>query len=290
MTTFIQYFSTGLLVGGIYALIALGLVLIYKSSSVFNFAQGDLVMLGGFVMWTLLSEYNLPLWVALPIALAVAWVAGLLVERLALRPLIGQPILSMVMITLALSYFLKGFCILLWSANRKIFPELIPTTPIMMGDVILSQQLLWSFGVSLAAFAILAVFFQRSRSGLLMRSTAEDHQVAQSMGISVKHIFALTWSIAAMVATLGGLLLGSINGVDPTLGIIGMKAFPAVLVGGLDSVPGALVGGLIVGIVEGLTAGFIDPALAEIAPFIVLLLILVIKPDGLFGLKRIERV
>ncbi len=290
MTTFIQYLSTGLLIGGIYALIALGLVLIYKSSGVFNFAQGDLVMLGGFVMWTLLTEFGLPLWVALPIGLAVAWVAGLLVERLALRPLIGQPILSTVMITLALSYFLKGLCILIWSANRKIFPELIGTTPVMMGDVILSRQLLWSFGISIIAFVILAFFFQRSKSGLLMRATAEDHQVAQSMGISVKRIFALTWSIAAMVATLGGLLLGSINGVDPTLGIIGMKAFPAVLVGGLDSVPGALVGGLIVGIVEGLTAGFIDPAPAEIAPFIVLLVILVIKPDGLFGLKRIERV
>jgi len=290
MTTFLQYLSTGILVGGIYALIALGLVLIYKSSSVFNFAQGDLVMLGAFIMWSLLQEMGLPMLVALPLALAAAWLTGIIIERLALRPLIGQPILSTVMITLALSYFLKGFCILVWTANRREFPELIPTTPVQVGDVVLSQQLLWSFGISIVAFTLLALFFQYSRAGLLMRATAEDHQVALSMGISVKRIFALSWSLAAMVATLGGLLLGSINGVDPTLGVIGLKAFPAVLVGGLDSVPGALIGGITVGIVESLAAGFIEPSLGEIAPFIVLLLILIVKPDGLFGLKRIERV
>lgn len=290
MTTFLQFLTTGILVGGIYALIALGLVLIYKSSSIFNFAQGDLVMLGAFVMWSLLREMGMPVLVALPLALAVAWLTGVIIERLALRPLIGQPILSTVMITLALSYFLKGFCILVWTANRREFPELIPTAPLHIGGIVLSQQLLWSFGISIVAFTILALFFQYSRTGLLMRATAEDHQVAQSMGINVKRVFALSWSIAAMVATLGGLLLGSINGVDPTLGIIGLKAFPAVLVGGLDSVPGALIGGIIVGVVESLAAGFVEPSLGEIAPFLVLLLILIIKPDGLFGLKRIERV
>ncbi|MEW6232465.1 MAG: branched-chain amino acid ABC transporter permease [Chloroflexota bacterium] len=290
MTNLLQFLLTGILVGGVYALIALGLVLIYKSSRVFNFAQGDLVMLGGFVTWTLVARLGLPLWASLPVALALAWVAGLLVERLALRPLIGQPILAAVMVTLALSYFFKGFTILLWSADRRVFPEFFPTAPVKLGEIVLSQHLLWTFVVSVLAFGLLTIFFWRTKAGLLMRAAAEDHQVAQSMGISVKGVFAFTWSIAAMVATLGGLLLGSINGVDPTLGAIGLKAFPAVLVGGLESIPGALIGGLTVGIVEGLAAGFIDPSLGEIAPFLVLLLILLFKPQGLFGLKRIERV
>lgn len=291
-----QFFVTGLLTGGIYALVALGLVLIYKSSQVFNFAQGHLLMVGAFMAWWLADVRGLSVWLSIGLALLASVVLGLLIERLTLRPLIGQPILATIMMTLALSQFLQGAAILLWGAQQRSFPELFPLQPVVVGTVRLKLNLLLAFAIAMLGFAVFALFFRYTKAGLAMRAAAEDHQLAQSVGLSVPRIFGIAWAIAAVVATAGGALLASVSGVEPGLSLIALKAFPAVLFGGLESVPGAIVGGLTVGVVESLAAGL--PAdssiramgLGQIAPYVVMLLVLLFKPDGLFGLKRIERI
>jgi len=292
---------TGILTGGIYALVALGLVLIYKSSQIFNFAQGHMLMFSAFVCWGFMVQLGWPLWLSLLAGVGVAVLLALAIERFALRPLIGQPILATIMMTLALSQIIQGMTILIFGGARQVFPEIFPLRPLIIplgGDVriVLKIALLWGFGLAMAGVAIFAVFFQFTRAGLSMRATAEDHQLAQSVGLNVRRIFAAAWGISGVIALAGGVLIGSISGVEPSLAGIGLKAFPAVLFGGLESIPGAIVGGLTIGVVESLVGGMpADQAIratnpAQIAPYLVMLLVLLFKPDGLFGLKRIERI
>jgi branched-chain amino acid transport system permease protein len=298
---FPQFLVTGFLTGGIYSLVALGLVLIYKSSQIFNFAQGHLLMFSAFITWGLMVQMGWSMWVALLGGVAVAVLLGLLIERLALRPLIGQPILATIMMTLALSQIIQGVTILVFGGARQVFPEIFPLKPVIIplgGDVriVLKVALMWGFGLAMAGVAIFAIFFQFTRAGLAMRTAAEDHQLAQSVGLNVRRIFAAAWAIAGVIGLAGGVLIGSISGVEPSLAGIGLKAFPAVLFGGLESIPGAVIGGLIIGVIESLVGGLpVNQAIratnpAEIAPYVVLLLVLLFKPDGLFGLKRIERI
>ncbi len=296
-----QFLVTGLLTGGIYSLVALGLVLIYKSSQIFNFAQGHLLMFSAFITWSLMVQQGWPIWVAILGGAAVAVLLGVLIERLALRPLIGQPILATIMMTLALSQIIQGVTILVFGGARQVFPEIFPLKPVNIplgGDVrvVLKVALLWGFGLAMAGVAIFALFFRFTRVGLAMRAAAEDHQLAQSVGLKVRRIFAAAWAIAGVIGLVGGVIIGSLSGVEPTLAGIGLKAFPAVLFGGLESIPGAIVGGLLIGVIENLVGGLpANQAIratnpAEIAPYVILLLVLLFKPDGLFGLKRIERI
>ena len=293
---FPQFLATGLLTGGIYALIALGLVLIYKSSRVFNFAQGHILMLGAFVAWWFTENMGWSIWIAFGAAIGVAILVGLLIERLALRPLIGQPILATVMMTLALSQVLQGAVILLFGANQRSLPTMFPLQPVILGEVRLKLNLVLAFGMAMLGFVLFVLFFRFTRWGLAMRAAAEDHQLAQSVGLRVPRIFGLAWAIASVVATVGGVLLASISGVETNLSIIALKAFPAVLFGGLESIPGAIIGGLTVGVIESLVGGLPqDPAfralnLGDIAAYVFMLLVLLVRPDGLFGLKRIERI
>ncbi|UCC86150.1 MAG: branched-chain amino acid ABC transporter permease [Anaerolineales bacterium] len=296
-----QFLVTGLLTGGIYSLVALGLVLIYKSSQIFNFAQGHLLMFSAFITWSLMVQQGWPIWVAILGGATVAVLLGVLIERLALRPLIGQPILATIMMTLALSQIIQGVTILVFGGARQVFPEIFPLKPVIIplgGDVrvVLKVALLWGFGLAMAGVAIFALFFRFTRVGLAMRAAAEDHQLAQSVGLKVRRIFAAAWAIAGVIGLVGGVIIGSISGVEPTLAGIGLKAFPAVLFGGLESIPGAIIGGLLIGVIENLVGGLpANQAIratnpAEIAPYVILLLVLLFKPDGLFGLKRIERI
>ena len=282
------------MVGSIYSLVALGFVLIYKSSGIINVAQGQLLMVGAYVCWTFLVRFGMPFPVALALTILVAVILGLLIERLALRPLIGQPILAIVMMTIALAAFLDGMTSLLWGANWENFPDFIPRTPVIVGGISLSQQHIFAFVLAMSLLAVFSIFFRYTRLGLAMRATAEDHQVAQSLGIGVKRVFAMAWVIAAVVSALGGVLLGSINGINLTLSVLGLKVLPVVLLGGLESIPGAIIAGPIIGILETLAAGYLDQyvggGIREVAPFVVLVLALMFKPYGLFGLQRIERV
>ena len=289
MTFFIQLTLSGIFTGSLYALIALGIVLIYKATRVFNFAQGEVLIITGLITVSLMGFFGI--WIGLITGLILAFIVGLTIERLALRPLIGQPILSTIMMTLGLSWALRGFGTIGWQSTIRHMPSFLPHGQLTVGKVGISEVHLIAFAISMLVFILFALFFQKTKLGLGMRATAESHQYAQSTGINVRGIFAMTWAIACFTACIGAVLLGSIGGgISPTVSIIGLKAFPAVIVGGLESVPGAVIGGLTIGLLEAWAGGLIHPSLIEITPYLVLLLILFIRPYGIFGLVRIERV
>ena len=294
MAVFLQLLFSGIMTGGVYALVALGFVVVWKSTSVFNFAQGEILMVSAYICWALLVQVGLPLWATFICTFAIAAGLGLVVERFALRPMIGQPLLAAMMITLALIAVLDGLVTIIWGSRQEVLPDFFPREPLHLGTVMISQQLLLAFIIAIALFFAFVLFFQRSRFGLAMRATAEDHQVTRSLGIKVSSSFAMAWVVACIVAAVGGILLGSVNGVNMNLGFLGLKAFPVVILGGLDSIPGAIIAGLIVGVLEKLATGYIDPIVgggfAEIFPFIVLLCVLLGRPYGLLGMKRIERI
>ena len=294
MTVFLQLILSGLMVGSIYSLIALGFVLIYKSSSIINVAQGQMLMVGAFTAWTFIVGFSLPVPLALLLTVLVAMGLGILIERFALRPLIGQPILAVVMMTIALAALLDGITLLFWGGDLKSLPEILPRAPVNLCGILLSQQHIFSFALAMGLLAGFSLFFRYTRLGLAMRATAEDHQIAQSLGVNVKRVFAMAWIIAAVVSALGGVLLGSINGINLSLALLGLRVLPVVLLGGLESIPGAIIAGPIIGILENLVAVYLDPLVGggvqEVAPYLILVLVLLFKPYGLFGLKRVERV
>jgi branched-chain amino acid transport system permease protein len=304
-----QQIVTGILNGGIIALIALGIVLIFKASEVFNFAHGHLVMLGAFFTWWFAGGnetgdemFNLPFWAALALALLLSGLLGLLIERLALRPMTGQPLLAIVLMTLGLAQLLEGVASILFGVQPKQnFPApfnqsdvfRIPFPGAFNDTIILKKTLVAAFVISILAAVLLIFLFQRTRTGLAMRATSENHEVARSVGIRVSRVFGLSWAAAGIVATLGGVLLASLTGASLSLSTVALIAFPAILLGGLDSLPGAIAGGLIVGFVQALVQASTLIQVrnsAEIAPYVLLLLALIIRPEGLFGQKRIERV
>lgn len=298
---FLQLILSGLLLGGIYSLLALGIVLIVKASGVFNFAQGDMTALGAFVAWSIMTFfYDLKMEaLALPLMIVgviiVSFVFAFLVERLALRKLIGQPVIAALMMTVALGMVISGFVSMTWPGPGRVFPPMIPTGAIKIGSISLATASLFSFVICMLIFGIFVLFFQKTKLGLAMRGTSEDQQLSQSVGIKVTVIFLACWFIAMLLATASGVLVGSMQVLDrTTLAAFGAIAFPAVLLGGIESIPGALIGGLIIGVVEMLAGGYLDPYLGggvgAIMPFIVMLIILIFLPYGLFGYKRIERV
>lgn len=291
---FLQLLIQGLAVGSVYALVALGFVLIYKASSVINFAQGELLMVGAYVCLGLLTTTQIPFWAAFFLTMAFSIALALLIERLVLRPMIGEPAISIIMITIGLSLVLKSSIAAIWGVEINAFPSIFPETPLKVGEIIVSQVYVFTFLASMVFLVLFALFFKYSRLGIAMRATANSNQVALSMGISVKKVFAISWCVAAVVSAVGGILIGNINGVNITLSSVGLKVFPAVILGGLDSIPGAVLGGLIIGVLENLSGGYLDQffggGIKEVAPFVVLVIILMIKPYGLFGTEEIERV
>lgn len=295
MGFFLQLVVNGLVVGSIYALVAMGFVIIYKSSSVLNFAQGEFLLLGAYVSLALLTRWHVPFYATVLLTLAFAAVLGLAIERLILRPMIGEPVVSVIMVTLGLSSILRAVVQGIWGTDTRPFPEIFPSAPVMIGPVPVSRAYAWSLGCVVVLLVSFSLFFKLSRFGIAMRATAFSQQVALSMGIPVRHMFALAWAIAAVVSAIGGILLGAVRtGVDQSLALIGLKVLPVVILGGLDSVLGAIVGGLLIGVLENLAGGYLDPlfggGVKEVAPFVILVAILMIKPYGLFGKVRIERV
>lgn len=289
---FMQFLMSGLSMGSIYALVALGFVLIYKSTSILNLAQGEFLMVGAYFCLSMTLDFGLGFVASFLITMVFSVILGLAVERLVLRPLIGEPIISVIMVTLGLTYIMRGLVIMIWGNDTRQF-NIFPSQPIDFWGVKLTYLYLYSMGISFALLIFFAIFFKYARTGVFMRAVADHQTAAQSMGISVKKVFAMSWCIAAVVSSIGGILVGNIAGVGVDLSYIGLKVLPAVILGGLDSILGAIIGGLIVGVLEFLSAGYLDPyipAINEVFPFIVLVLVLMIKPYGLFGIEEIERV
>jgi len=292
----LQLVISGLVIGSIYAVVALGFAIIYKATRVVNFAQGELLMVGAYVCYAFLVQMRLPFPAALALTIVFGVVLAVLVEHLVLRPMIGEPIISIIMVTIGLALVLRSVVAAVWGTEILVYePKLFPQEMIEVAGMPVSLEFVWCFGLSVVLLAVFSLFFKYSRAGVAMRATAFNQQVAQSMGISVKHIFALSWIISAVVSGIGGVLIGNINGINSSLYHFGLKVFPATILGGLDSILGAAVGGLIVGILENLSDGlckayFDLSGVKEVAPFVFLVVILMIKPYGLFGTKEIERV
>jgi len=296
MTFLLQLVVTGLAQGMIYALIAIGFVIILKCSQAFNIAQGQFVMIGGYLGYTFLVTFHLPVWASLLAAIAVAIIMGLVIERLTLRPLVGQPVLAVVMMTIALGTVLDGLATLIWGAEYKTYHGVLPTITLKVGEISIAPETLIGVMVSIAVVAILMLFFRYTKSGLAMMATAEDERVVQSAGIRVTTVYALSWIIACITGVISGILLGGVSGAMVSMSEVGLKAFAVVLLGGVNSIGGAIVAGIILGVLENVAAGYLDPllptggGLANVFPFIVMIIVLIFRPYGLFGLQRIERI
>ena len=286
--------SNGVLIGLMYALIALGFVLVYKATDAFNFAQGEFVMFSGLLVAVGLGSYGAPLWLAVTVALLLMAAFGFGLERVVLRPMIGRPVIGVIMATIGLAAVLRGFGPLVWGAATKALPLPIPDTPIVLGPLLIPPIQVVGAATSLVFLAAFGWFFLRSRAGIAMRAVADSQQVAMAMGIDVERYFGLAWAMTGVVSALGGVVWGNLLGVDVQLSLVGLKVFPVVILGGMDSVPGAVVGGLIVGVVENVAAGYLDPYVGggtkDFAPYLLMIAALMIRPYGIFGKEIIERV
>jgi branched-chain amino acid transport system permease protein len=286
--------TNGMMIGLMYALIALGFVLVYKATDAINFAQGEFVMFGGFVAAAAGVAAGLPFWAATLLALAAMTAFGFGLERVVLRPLIGRPVVAVIMATIGVASLLRGVAVLMFGAGTRAIDLPVGDEPILLGPVNLAPVQLVGAGVSLVFLAGFSWFFLKSRTGIAMRAVADSQQVAMAMGINVRRYFAFAWAIAGAVAALAGVVWGAMLGVDNQLAVVGLKVFPVVILGGLDSIAGAVVGGLIVGVVESLAAGFLDPYVGggtkDFVPYILMIVALMVRPYGIFGRWRIERI
>lgn len=295
MNLFFQLLINGLIVGALYGVVAMSFVLIYKASQVVNFAQGEFLLIGAWVCWWLLTRFQLPFFWGFLFTLVFMMLFGILLQVVVLRPMIGEPIIAVIMVTIGLSIFFQALMKWMFGVFAQPFPPIFATDSVNVFGLRVQTVYLMSLAISVLIMGGFAWFFKFSRLGLAMRATAFDQQVAQSLGISVRQMFALSWAISAMVSAVAGVVVGVVNGVSSALSTFGIKVFPAVILGGLDSIIGAVLGGLIIGLLENM-AHYIDDRLLNwgnmyaVAPFYVLVIILMIKPYGLFGTKDIERV
>ena len=291
---FLLLMSNGILIGLMYALIALGFVLVYKATDAVNFAQGEFVMIAGILVAAALDIWKAPLWVSIALGLGTMIGFGFALERLMLRKLIGRPVIAVVMATIGLAAILRGIGPTTFGAGSRPLPLPIPDEPIVLGPLFIPPIQLVGGLVSLMFLAGFGWFFVKSRKGIAMRAVADNQQVAMAMGINVERYFGLAWAMTGMVSALGGIIWGNIIGVDVNLALVGFKVFPVVILGGLDSIPGAIVGGLIVGIVENIAAGYVDPYVGggtkDFAPYVLMIIALMVRPYGIFGKKIIERI
>jgi len=286
--------TNGIMIGLMYSLIALGFVLIYKATDAINFAQGELVMFAGFIAAGAAEIAGAPFWLTALIAIGGMIGLGFGLERVVLRPMIGRPVIAVVMATIGLAAVLRGTATMAFGAGTKVIVLPVPDEPLDLGFVTLPPIQLLGAGVSLVFLVGFTWFFLRSRVGIAMRAVADSQQVSMAMGINVQRYFALAWAMAGVVSALGGVIWGAMLAVDNQLALVGLKVFPVVILGGLDSIAGAVVGGLIVGIVENLAAGYFDPYVGggtkDFVPYLLMILVLMIRPEGIFGRRRIERV
>lgn len=290
-----MFIVNGLVVGILYGLVAMSFVLIYKASRVVNFAQGELLLLGAWICWSLTTHYDVPFWAAFLITGVFASILGVLIQRVVLQPLIGEPLISLIMVTVGLSVFLQAVLKGIFGVAPRSFPQVFSTTHLNVGGLNFEVAYLASAIFAIISLGLFAYFFQYTKFGLAMRATAFNQQVAQSMGVSVRQVFAISWAISAFVSAIAGIVIGLVNGVSASLASVGLKVFPVVILGGLDSIIGAVIGGVIVGLLENF-AEFVDGQylhlgnLYMIVPFYALIIILMIKPYGLMGTKDIERI
>lgn len=290
-----SFLVNGLIVGILYGTVAMSFVLIYKASKVVNFAQGEFLLLGAWICWMLTTQYGMPFYLSFLATLIFTGLMGVLLQAVILRPLIGEPLISMIMVTVGMSVLLQAILKWIFGVHVASFPPLSGAGTIRIGAMDVETVYLYSSAIALFSLVCFWAFFTYSKLGLAMRATAFNQQVAQSLGVPVQHIFAVAWAISGVISAVAGITIGLVNGVSSGIAAYGLKVFPAVILGGLDSVFGAVVGGILIGILENLSE-FVDGQylhignLYNVVPLYVIVVVLMIKPYGLFGTKDIERI
>jgi branched-chain amino acid transport system permease protein len=290
----LQYTLDGTLTGVLYAVIAIAFIVVYRAGRILNFAQGEVIIFMAYIIWTLIALAQLPVWVVIPLSLAVAMILGLAIERGIFRPLIGQPIWAIVMVTIGLMILIQGITQVIWGGGERPFPLIFPRSPVKIGPLLFTSSIFWGGLISLFIVLGLALVFEKTRWGLRLTAVAENHQVAQAMGISVKSSIAIAWMIGWALSSFAAVVF--LNGKVLTFAAaaIGLHALPVVLLAGLESIGGALLAGIIVGIGESWASAFLDPytagASSQAFPYVLMLIVLMVRPQGLFGWKIIERV
>ncbi|MDO8376832.1 MAG: branched-chain amino acid ABC transporter permease [Aquabacterium sp.] len=283
----------GGLSGLMYSLVALGIVLIYKSSSVPNLAQGALAMLGAFVTLAVFDLLKAPMWVALPVAMVVMFLIGMGIERVALRRLAGRPLVMILMMTLAIDIFVRAAALVAWGGTNRVMPLGISSDPLFLGDILINRSYLAGGVVALSLFGFFVLFF-RTRMGIVLRAISDDYTASWSVGISVERGVALSWAMSAVVATTAGVLWASIQGVDQSLSQLLLMGIAVAVLGGLDSIGGAILAGLLLGIFQGVASGYLDRLVGggsrELVVAATLVLTILIRPHGLFGREDIQRI
>ncbi len=297
MSYFFQLVISGIVVGSIYALSALGFVLIYKSSRVLNIAHGQIIATGAFITYALTVWAGVPIYISFPVSMVLTFFLAMSVERIFLRRLIGEPIISVIMVTIGLMSILDGLIYLTpFGTENFSFPPLLPTTPISFAGVSVSWTQMVGVIITFAMIGAFSWFFKKSTLGISMRAVSDDQLASMSVGISVPKVFGLAWAMAGLSAAAAGGIIGNITGLNfDTLHAFGIVVFPVVILGGLDSILGAVVAGIIMGLIQQFASGYLDGnwglnGTGEVMPYIILLIILLFKPHGLFGIHEIERV
>jgi branched-chain amino acid transport system permease protein len=286
---FLEFSLIGILSGGLMALVALGFVLIYKGTRVINFAMGEFMMLGAYLVYAAHRTLELPLWLSVAFGLLGISIVALMVERFVLRPLAGQSVVAVLMVTIGLAAFMHGAVDAIWGGRNLEMPQLLPRKPLIFGDVMIPGSIFWSFWVALAVIAVLSVYFRYSRTGITMRAAASDPITAYALGIDVRRTQQLTWVFAGCVGAVAGAIVASISSLSPALSATALGVLAVVILGGLDSVLGAIIAGLVVGWLESIAVGYFGGKARDLVPYLVVLAILMVRPYGLLGTRDIER-
>lgn len=294
MISLLSHAINGALTGLLYALIAMGFVIIYRAGRVFNFAQGEVVVVGAFLIWSFAQYFGLPIWLSVVLALTSSVALGLLVERLILRPLVGEELFALVMVTIGLLVFVRGAVLVIWGADVYFIPAIFSMAGIKVGPLMLDRGLVYGGALTVSLAILFSCFFNHTRMGLEMTAVAEDHQVALSLGLKVKRSIAAAWAISGALCTLAAIIFVSGKGMTFMAGDIGMAALPVALLAGLESIGGLILAGLLIGISMGLAEHFLDPifqgGVGTVFPFVIMIIVLLIRPSGLFGWRTIERI
>jgi branched-chain amino acid transport system permease protein len=294
MADLLQVLGSGTLVGLVYALLGLGVVIVFRASEAFNFAVGEFLVVGTFLFFVLRFDLRLPLLIALPLGLLAAGAVGGLIERLTIKPLLGRSPISMTIVTLGLASVLRSLVQLVFGAYTYPFELRLPDITVEIGDMLFLSEALWAGILSLVTFGLVILFLFRTRWGVAIRATSESQAKALAFGINAGFILLLVWMVSAVCIAISGIVISNFGSLSYVTGIVGLRAIPVVLIGGMDSIGGALVGGIVVGVCEALVGAYIEPrgliGFKEVAPYILLLIVLIFRPYGLFGTVRIERV
>ena len=288
----LQFVISGISTGSIYAIVGLGFMVIYSVTRVVNFAQGELMMIGAFVVLTLINTFSLPYWLAFPMAVLLMGIFGMALDRIVIRPLVGEPVLSIVMVTIGFGILSRSVvsCIPAWGTETLGLETPFADQNIRFAGSIISMEHLAVIGFTVVLIVIMYCFFKYTRVGVGMQAVSENQLAAAYMGISVKKYFSLIWATSAAVAGVAGVLLAPITFVHVNMGYIGLRAFPAAVLGGFGSIPGAIVGGLIIGITESLAGLYLPMGWKDIAAYIILIVVLMVKPEGIFGTQQHKKV